>query len=59
MKITQPQKDCLSEKRAELYRGRRPRTAFSQNQTEVLENVFTVNAMSNAGINTGEDFAQN
>ncbi|XP_036055901.1 homeobox expressed in ES cells 1 [Onychomys torridus] len=38
------------------YRGRRPRTAFTQNQVEVLENVFRVNCYP--GIDIREDLAQ-
>ncbi|KAF4024008.1 HESX1 [Cervus elaphus hippelaphus] len=38
------------------YRGRRPRTAFTQNQIEVLENVFRVNCYP--GIDIREDLAQ-
>ncbi|EHB00392.1 Homeobox expressed in ES cells 1 [Heterocephalus glaber] len=38
------------------YRGRRPRTAFTQNQIEVLENVFKVNCYP--GIDIREDLAQ-
>nr|XP_035958329.1 homeobox expressed in ES cells 1 [Halichoerus grypus] len=38
------------------YRGRRPRTAFSQNQIEVLENVFRVNCYP--GIDIREDLAR-
>ncbi|XP_006862126.1 PREDICTED: homeobox expressed in ES cells 1 [Chrysochloris asiatica] len=38
------------------YRGRRPRTAFTQNQIEVLENVFSVNCYP--GIDIREDLAQ-
>ncbi|XP_004626360.1 homeobox expressed in ES cells 1-like, partial [Octodon degus] len=37
-------------------RGRRPRTAFTQNQIEVLENVFRVNCYP--GIDIREDLAQ-
>ncbi|KAM6169164.1 homeobox expressed in ES cells 1 [Rhynchocyon petersi] len=37
------------------YRGRRPRTAFTQNQIEVLENVFRVNCYP--GIDIREDLA--
>ncbi|XP_066207011.1 homeobox expressed in ES cells 1 isoform X1 [Saccopteryx leptura] len=38
------------------YRGRRPRTAFTQNQIEVLENVFRVNRYP--GIDIREYLAQ-
>lgn len=38
------------------YRGRRPRTAFTQNQIEVLENVFRINCYP--GIDIREDLAQ-
>uniref|UniRef100_A0A8D0E7J9 HESX homeobox 1 n=1 Tax=Salvator merianae TaxID=96440 RepID=A0A8D0E7J9_SALMN len=38
------------------YRGRRPRTAFTRNQIEVLEEVFTVN--SYPGIDVREELAQ-
>ncbi|XP_005387463.1 PREDICTED: homeobox expressed in ES cells 1 [Chinchilla lanigera] len=38
------------------YKGRRPRTAFTQNQIEVLENVFRVNCYP--GIDIREDLAQ-
>ncbi|XP_011914989.1 PREDICTED: homeobox expressed in ES cells 1 isoform X3 [Cercocebus atys] len=38
------------------YRGRRPRTAFTQNQIEVLENVFRVNCYP--GIDIREDLAR-
>ncbi|XP_002713449.1 homeobox expressed in ES cells 1 [Oryctolagus cuniculus] len=38
------------------YRGRRPRTAFTQNQVEVLENVFRVNCYP--GIDIREDLAR-
>ncbi|XP_001363438.1 homeobox expressed in ES cells 1 [Monodelphis domestica] len=38
------------------YRGRRPRTAFTRNQIEVLENVFRVN--SYPGIDVREDLAR-
>ncbi|XP_063147833.1 homeobox expressed in ES cells 1 [Candoia aspera] len=38
------------------YRGRRPRTAFTQNQIEILENVFRVN--SYPGIDVREELAQ-
>uniref|UniRef100_A0A8D0GA06 HESX homeobox 1 n=1 Tax=Sphenodon punctatus TaxID=8508 RepID=A0A8D0GA06_SPHPU len=38
------------------YRGRRPRTAFTRNQIEVLENVFRVNAYP--GIDVREELAQ-
>ncbi|KAM9593166.1 homeobox expressed in ES cells 1 [Trichechus inunguis] len=38
------------------YRGRRPRTAFTQNQIEVLESVFRVNCYP--GIDVREDLAQ-
>ncbi|XP_074052202.1 homeobox expressed in ES cells 1 [Macrotis lagotis] len=38
------------------YRGRRPRTAFTRNQIEVLENVFRVN--SYPGIDIREDLAR-
>ncbi|XP_043934394.1 homeobox expressed in ES cells 1 [Protopterus annectens] len=38
------------------YRGRRPRTAFTRNQIEMLENVFQVN--SYPGIDVREDLAQ-
>ncbi|XP_003431012.2 homeobox expressed in ES cells 1 [Ornithorhynchus anatinus] len=38
------------------YRGRRPRTAFTRNQIEVLENVFRVN--SYPGIDVREELAQ-
>ncbi|XP_070594571.1 homeobox expressed in ES cells 1 [Erythrolamprus reginae] len=38
------------------YRGRRPRTAFTQIQIEILENVFRVN--SYPGIDVREDLAQ-
>ncbi|XP_066473889.1 homeobox expressed in ES cells 1 [Tiliqua scincoides] len=38
------------------YRGRRPRTAFTQNQIEVLENVFRVN--SYPGIDVREELAK-
>ncbi|NWT21306.1 ANF1 protein, partial [Vireo altiloquus] len=37
------------------YRGRRPRTAFSRNQIEVLENVFKMN--SYPGIDIREELA--
>uniref|UniRef100_A0A8C8RQ02 HESX homeobox 1 n=1 Tax=Pelusios castaneus TaxID=367368 RepID=A0A8C8RQ02_9SAUR len=37
------------------YRGRRPRTAFTRNQIEVLENVFRVN--SYPGIDVREELA--
>uniref|UniRef100_A0A8C5RBF9 HESX homeobox 1 n=1 Tax=Leptobrachium leishanense TaxID=445787 RepID=A0A8C5RBF9_9ANUR len=37
------------------YRGRRPRTAFSRNQIEILENVFRVN--SYPGIDVREELA--
>ncbi|XP_074861299.1 homeobox expressed in ES cells 1 [Carettochelys insculpta] len=37
------------------YRGRRPRTAFTRNQLEVLENVFRVN--SYPGIDIREELA--
>ncbi|XP_012370986.1 homeobox expressed in ES cells 1-like [Octodon degus] len=37
-------------------RGRRPRTAFTQNKIEVLENVFRVNCYP--GIDIQEDLAQ-
>ncbi|XP_027622870.1 homeobox expressed in ES cells 1 [Tupaia chinensis] len=38
------------------YRGRRPRTAFTQNQIEVLETVFRVNCYP--GIDIREDLAK-
>ncbi|XP_028574937.2 homeobox expressed in ES cells 1 [Podarcis muralis] len=38
------------------YRGRRPRTAFTRSQIEVLENVFRVN--SYPGIDVREELAQ-
>ncbi|XP_020924663.1 homeobox expressed in ES cells 1 [Sus scrofa] len=38
------------------YRGRRPRTAFTQNQIEMLENVFRVNCYP--GIDIREDLAR-
>ncbi|XP_012621095.1 homeobox expressed in ES cells 1 [Microcebus murinus] len=38
------------------YRGRRPRTTFTQNQIEVLENVFRVNCYP--GIDIREDLAR-
>uniref|UniRef100_A0A8D2L080 HESX homeobox 1 n=2 Tax=Varanus komodoensis TaxID=61221 RepID=A0A8D2L080_VARKO len=38
------------------YRGRRPRTAFTRNQIEVLENVFRVN--SYPGIDVREELAK-
>nr|XP_004661363.1 homeobox expressed in ES cells 1 [Jaculus jaculus] len=38
------------------YRGRRPRTAFTPNQVEVLENVFRVNCYP--GIDIREELAQ-
>ncbi|XP_060246735.1 homeobox expressed in ES cells 1 [Meriones unguiculatus] len=38
------------------YRGRRPRTAFTQNQVEALESVFRVNCYP--GIDIREDLAQ-
>uniref|UniRef100_A0A8C6YCX7 HESX homeobox 1 n=1 Tax=Naja naja TaxID=35670 RepID=A0A8C6YCX7_NAJNA len=38
------------------YRGRRPRTAFTQIQIEILENVFRVN--SYPGIDVREELAQ-
>ncbi|XP_054834643.1 homeobox expressed in ES cells 1 [Eublepharis macularius] len=38
------------------YRGRRPRTAFTRNQIELLENVFRVN--SYPGIDVREELAQ-
>uniref|UniRef100_A0A8D2PV46 HESX homeobox 1 n=1 Tax=Zosterops lateralis melanops TaxID=1220523 RepID=A0A8D2PV46_ZOSLA len=38
------------------YRGRRPRTAFTRNQIEVLENVFKMN--SYPGIDTREELAR-
>ncbi|NXV75782.1 ANF1 protein, partial [Atlantisia rogersi] len=38
------------------YRGRRPRTAFTRNQIEVLENVFKMN--SYPGIDIREDLAR-
>nr|XP_020655596.1 homeobox expressed in ES cells 1 [Pogona vitticeps] len=38
------------------YRGRRPRTAFTRNQIEILENVFRVN--SYPGIDVREELAQ-
>ncbi|XP_004448286.1 homeobox expressed in ES cells 1 [Dasypus novemcinctus] len=38
------------------YRGRRPRTAFTQNQIEVLEDVFRVNCYP--GIDIREELAQ-
>ncbi|CAH2313083.1 homeobox expressed in ES cells 1 [Pelobates cultripes] len=37
------------------YRGRRPRTAFTRNQIEILENVFRVN--SYPGIDVREELA--
>ncbi|KAM8930771.1 homeobox expressed in ES cells 1 [Pelodytes ibericus] len=37
------------------YRGRRPRTAFSRNQIEILENVFRIN--SYPGIDVREELA--
>uniref|UniRef100_A0A2K5EG93 Homeobox expressed in ES cells 1 n=1 Tax=Aotus nancymaae TaxID=37293 RepID=A0A2K5EG93_AOTNA len=40
------------------YRGQRPRTAFTQNQIEVLENVFRVNLNCYPGIDIREDFAR-
>ncbi|XP_003217803.1 homeobox expressed in ES cells 1 [Anolis carolinensis] len=38
------------------YRGRRPRTAFTRNQIEILESVFRVN--SYPGIDVREELAQ-
>ncbi|KAK2534740.1 Hesx1 [Columba livia] len=38
------------------YRGRRPRTAFTRNQIEVLENVFKIN--SYPGIDIREELAR-
>ncbi|XP_037654715.1 homeobox expressed in ES cells 1 isoform X2 [Choloepus didactylus] len=38
------------------YRGRRPRTAFTQNQIEVLEKVFSINCYP--GIDIREDLAR-
>ncbi|XP_007521244.1 homeobox expressed in ES cells 1 [Erinaceus europaeus] len=38
------------------YRGRRPRTSFTQNQIEVLENVFRINCYP--GIDIREDLAR-
>ncbi|XP_068265558.1 homeobox expressed in ES cells 1 isoform X2 [Nyctibius grandis] len=38
------------------YRGRRPRTAFTRNQIEALENVFKMN--SYPGIDTREELAR-
>ncbi|KAJ7316868.1 hypothetical protein JRQ81_003030 [Phrynocephalus forsythii] len=38
------------------YRGRRPRTAFTRSQIEILENVFRVN--SYPGIDVREELAQ-
>ncbi|XP_062441677.1 homeobox expressed in ES cells 1 isoform X3 [Rhea pennata] len=38
------------------YRGRRPRTAFTRNQIEVLENVFKMN--SYPGIDVREELAR-
>ncbi|XP_073900121.1 homeobox expressed in ES cells 1 isoform X2 [Castor canadensis] len=55
--------NCLSaserlslKKEMSWYRGRRPRTAFTPNQVEVLENVFRVNCYP--GIDIREDLAQ-
>ncbi|KAG8431904.1 hypothetical protein GDO86_019534 [Hymenochirus boettgeri] len=55
------QKFCTDEDRftykRELswYRGRRPRTAFTRNQIEILENVFRIN--SYPGIDVREELA--
>ncbi|XP_015987089.2 homeobox expressed in ES cells 1 [Rousettus aegyptiacus] len=49
--------ETLSSKRElSWYRGRRPRTAFTQNQIAMLENVFRVNCYP--GIDIREDLAQ-
>ncbi|XP_053544952.1 homeobox expressed in ES cells 1 [Bombina bombina] len=51
-----PGLDRLTYKRElSWYRGRRPRTAFTRNQIEILENVFRVN--SYPGIDIREELA--